>query len=540
MAKAKRPEGSSRKKPGKAAAKAPAPKKQTTSTARGTAKDKREQTAAPAEPVKAKAGKAPPKREAEPAPVESRKLEPPPEARPRKGRGKAKAPAELEPEPTPSELMESHAQAAGRAEIEAMLRGSVEGEDDADDAEEAEAEGASPLDDDEAALQAGLNALNAEVEALAELVAREAGAGTEAEAAEPEPEDEDSERELAPGGDDEYFADETDGIDATEELAALDGELEPEPAGYRETMRDVSRVGDSPPLAARAVGALVLARDVVGQSLSGGGLGKLWGAVRGVAKAVTTGLGASGSRDVDEYGKDSELTEALSPVSQFLYERYWRVTVEGAELLPDGPAIVVANHSGALPFDGPVLSQAISRERPDLREPRWLVEDQIFYAPFFGTLFNRLGAVRACPENAMRLLSERRPVIVFPEGAQGTGKSFRERYQLKRLGRGGFAKLAVRAGVPIIPAAVVGAEEALPMLGKLPMRALGLPDLPIMPAPLPAKWSIRFGEPITTGSLGPGAADDLREIQRLVEQTRVQIEGMLQALLGERRSIFAG
>jgi 1-acyl-sn-glycerol-3-phosphate acyltransferase len=288
------------------------------------------------------------------------------------------------------------------------------------------------------------------------------------------------------------------------------------------------------------MGALVLAREVVGNSLHGGGLGKLWGAARGLAKAVTTGLGAAGSREVDEYGKDPALTEALNPVSAFLYERYWRVTVEGAELLPEGAAIIVANHSGALPFDGPVLSQAISRERPELREPRWLVEDQIFYAPFFGTLFNRLGAVRACPENAQRLLSEGRPVIVFPEGAQGSGKSFRERYQLKRLGRGGFAKLAVRAGVPIIPAAVVGAEEALPSLGKLPGRMLGLPDLPLFPGPLPAKWSIRFGEPIQTAALGPAAAEDLREIQRLVEQTRAQLEGMIQALLQERRSVFGG
>ncbi|HLL52407.1 MAG TPA: lysophospholipid acyltransferase family protein [Myxococcaceae bacterium] len=559
---AKGARGSSRRKANRAGG---APQGETTragkaakTPAAGKAPGAKAAPASKAPPAKAAKGLSEPapasrsRRKAEPAPepVESRKArakapaaEPgPAEERPGKRRAKGVTPlVEVEPEPVPSELMESHAQAAGRAEIEAMLRGSVEQDDD-DDLEVA----AEPQnDDDDAALQAGLNALNAEVEALAELVSRERESGLEPLSDDGGGEESGDEAELAAGADDEYFAEELDDFDAAEELAALDGEVDPKPedtrpAGTRETMRDVSRVEAGPPLAARAVGALVLARDVVGGSLGGGGLGKLWGAARGLAKAVSTGLGASGSREVDEYGKDPDLADALSPVASFLYERYWRVTVEGAELLPDGAAIIVANHSGALPFDGPVLSQAISRERPELREARWLVEDQIFHAPFFGTLFNRLGAVRACPENALRLLSEKRPVIVFPEGAQGTGKSFRERYQLKRLGRGGFAKLAVRAGVPIIPAAVVGAEEALPLLGKLPGRMFGLPDLPLIPGPLPAKWSIRFGEPIPTHSLGPAAAEDLHEIQRVVEQTRAQIEGMLQALLSERRSIFAG
>jgi 1-acyl-sn-glycerol-3-phosphate acyltransferase len=135
-------------------------------------------------------------------------------------------------------------------------------------------------------------------------------------------------------------------------------------------------------------------------------------------------------------------------------------------------------------------------------------------------------------------LSEGRPVLVFPEGALGSSKPFSQRYQLKRLGRGGFAKVAIHAGVSLVPVAVVGAEEALPLLGKIPLRALGLPDLPITPGPLPTRWYIRFGEPIPTASLEPGAADNPAEIQRLVEQTRGAIEGMLQALLDERRSVF--
>jgi 1-acyl-sn-glycerol-3-phosphate acyltransferase len=187
-----------------------------------------------------------------------------------------------------------------------------------------------------------------------------------------------------------------------------------------------------------------------------------------------------------------------------------------------------------------VLQQALSRERPDLQEARWLAEDQVFHAPMLGTLMNRLGAVRACPENALRLLDELRPVIVFPEGIQGLSKPFAQRYQLKRFGRGGFVKLALRTGAPIVPVAIVGAEETVPLFGKLPASFLGIPYLPVTPPPLPARWIIRFGDPISMGDLPPEAAEDLSQVQRLTERTRESIQGMLQALLKDRRSVFAG
>ena len=153
---------------------------------------------------------------------------------------------------------------------------------------------------------------------------------------------------------------------------------------------------------------------------------------------------------------------------------------------------------------------------------------------------NRLGAVRACPENALRLLDELRPVIVFPEGIQGLGKSFSQRYQLKRFGRGGFVKLALRTGAPIVPVAIVGAEETAPLLGKIPAGFLGIPYLPVTPPPLPARWIIRFGEPIHMDGFDPETAEDMSQVQRLTERTRESIQGMLQALLKERRSVFSG
>jgi 1-acyl-sn-glycerol-3-phosphate acyltransferase len=290
----------------------------------------------------------------------------------------------------------------------------------------------------------------------------------------------------------------------------------------------------------RFSGLLSLAKDLAFQALASERLGKTMGSAQGMLNAALTGIGVGGGMAIDEYGKDAALTGVMQPVVDFLYERYWRVSVQGASHVPAGPVLLVANHSGALPFDGPVLQQALSRERPDLQEARWLAEDQVFHAPMLGTLMNRLGAVRACPENALRLLDELRPLIVFPEGIQGLSKPFAQRYQLKRFGRGGFVKLALRTGAPIVPVAIVGAEETAPLFGKIPASFLGLSYLPLTPPPLPARWTIRFGDPISVGELPPEAAEDMSQVQRLTERTRESIQGMLQALLKERRSVFAG
>jgi 1-acyl-sn-glycerol-3-phosphate acyltransferase len=286
---------------------------------------------------------------------------------------------------------------------------------------------------------------------------------------------------------------------------------------------------------------LTLAREVVGQVFDSRTVGRTVSAAEGLWRAATCAIGVSGSVDLDDYGRDATLVSSLQPVFDFFYERYWRVRVEGIDHVPEGPAILVANHSGALPFDGPMVAQALVRERADLNQARWLLEDQVFHAPFLGTLANRLGAIRACPENALRLLDEERPIIVFPEGIQGIGKTYKDRYQLKRFGRGGFVKLALRAGAPIIPVAVVGAEESMPVLFKLPGGLFGVPYLPVTPLgplPLPARWAIRFGEPIDLGGATADDEHDLPRVQRLAERTRESIQGMLTALLEERSSVF--
>ncbi|HXX29964.1 MAG TPA: lysophospholipid acyltransferase family protein [Myxococcaceae bacterium] len=274
-------------------------------------------------------------------------------------------------------------------------------------------------------------------------------------------------------------------------------------------------------------------------------LAAAWGALRAAVEAIRAGVGSAADVELDVYGGDAHLQAAVAPLAEFLYTHWFRVTVEGAEHVPRGGALLVANHAGALPIDGPILHQALKRSRPDLPDSRWLVEDQVFYAPVLGTLLNRLGGVRASPDNATRLLGEGRPVLVFPEGIQGIGKPFRERYRLKRFGRGGFVKLALRTGVSILPVAVVGGEESLPLLAKLPAGFLGMPYLPVTPlgpVPLPARWFVRIGAPISLPDRGAakGEVATLAVLEAIVERTRRSIEEMLQKLLRARAGVFSG
>lgn len=261
--------------------------------------------------------------------------------------------------------------------------------------------------------------------------------------------------------------------------------------------------------------------------------------VQGLAALVRTLVGrASSETRVDGFGRDEALVSKLQPLAEAIYDGWWRVTVEGVEHVPAGPCLLVANHAGALPIDGPVLHHALKRNRPELAPARWLLEDQVFHAPGLGVLWNRLGAVRASPENAHALLEQGAPVIVFPEGFRGLSKPFSERYQLQRFGRGGYVKIAARAGVPIVPVAIVGAEESVPLLWKLPGGALGLPFLPLTLPALPARWFIQFGEPLPMHHVGAEAADDLAWVQRTNDAVRDTIDGMINGLLERRGGVF--
>jgi len=253
---------------------------------------------------------------------------------------------------------------------------------------------------------------------------------------------------------------------------------------------------------------------------------------------------------VDDFGRDPRATARWEWLFEFLYSKWFRVEATGLENIPaKGRALLVANHAGSLPYDSAMVMHAVRRDHPSRRDVRPLVEDTVFHLPFLGPIMNRIGGVRADPENAERLLQKDELVAVFPEGEKGMGKLWKDRYRLQRFGRGGFVKLALRTGAPIIPVAVVGAEEAAPMLGKVTWFAknIGIPWIPVTPTfpwlgpagllPLPSKWYVQFGAPIDLGNAhGPAAAEDRLLVNKLAEQIRTQIQTMIEGLLGQRRS----
>ncbi|MFF8609072.1 lysophospholipid acyltransferase family protein [Streptomyces sp. NPDC015346] len=260
----------------------------------------------------------------------------------------------------------------------------------------------------------------------------------------------------------------------------------------------------------------------------------------------------TGEYEVDEFGYDEELTEqVLMSLVRPLYEKYFRVEVKGIENIPaEGGALVVANHSGTLPLDGVMMQVAVHDKHPADRHLRLLAADLVFMLPVVNELARKAGHTLACAEDAERLLKAGEIVGVMPEGFKGIGKPFSERYKLQRFGRGGFVSTALRAGVPIVPCSIVGAEEIYPMLGnaKTLARVLGIPYFPLTPTfpwlgplgavPLPTKWTIQFGEPIATDGYAPEAAEDPMLMFNLTDQVREQIQHTLYKLLVQRRSVF--
>ncbi|EDY52772.1 lysophospholipid acyltransferase family protein [Streptomyces clavuligerus] len=260
----------------------------------------------------------------------------------------------------------------------------------------------------------------------------------------------------------------------------------------------------------------------------------------------------TGEYEVDEFGYDEELTDqVLMTVLRPLYEKYFRVEVKGIENIPsEGGALVVANHSGTLPLDGLMMQVAVHDRHPAGRHLRLLAADLVFVLPVVNELARKAGHTLACADDAERLLRRGEVVGVMPEGFKGIGKPFGDRYRLQRFGRGGFVSTALRAGVPIVPCSIVGAEEIYPMIGnsKTLARLLGLPYFPITPTfpwlgpmgavPLPTKWTIQFGEPIETGGHPPEAAEDPMLMFNLTDQVREQIQHTLYKLLVQRRSVF--
>lgn len=260
----------------------------------------------------------------------------------------------------------------------------------------------------------------------------------------------------------------------------------------------------------------------------------------------------NGDYELDEFGFDPELQDKvlLAPFRP-LYEKWFRVETRGLENVPDvGGALVVSNHSGTVAFDAVMTQIALLDHHPAKRRLRMLGADLVFETPVVGEMARKSGSTLACSADADRLLGGGDLVGVWPEGFKGVGKPFSERYKLQRFGRGGFVAAALKARVPIIPTAVVGAEEIYPMIGdaRTLARLVGLPYFPITPTfpwlgplgmvPLPSKWIIMFGEPIRTDEYPEGSEDDPMLVFNVTDQVRETIQQQLYRLLVQRRSVF--
>jgi 1-acyl-sn-glycerol-3-phosphate acyltransferase len=257
--------------------------------------------------------------------------------------------------------------------------------------------------------------------------------------------------------------------------------------------------------------------------------------------------------DVDEWGRSEHMREVARRVYDPLYRHWFRVEWEGLEKIPrTGGALLVANHAGAIPSDAPVIMHGIEAE---LGRPVYGLADYFFrQAPWMGTMWARVGGVPAHPDNALRILRDQGDLcLVFPEGTKGPSKTYTDRYRLRRFGRGGFVEIAMRAGVPVIPIAVVGAEESMPILFRLPSvaRALGVPYVPVTanmlafgPAGLllyfPAKFKLRVLDPVSFDVPAGQERYSKSRVMDEAEKIRMNLQETLYDMLRARRSVWFG
>ncbi len=248
----------------------------------------------------------------------------------------------------------------------------------------------------------------------------------------------------------------------------------------------------------------------------------------------------------DCFGMHPEFLRRAAPFVSFLYKRYFRVDARGMEKIPAGRCLLVANHSGQVPYDGFMVGAAVLNEGRPPRLVRSMVERVIPQVPFLSVILARSGQVVGTPDNCRKLLENDQLVLVFPEGSRGISKSWRKRYQLQEFGHG-FLRLALESQTPIVPVGVVGAEEQAPSFYNVSWLAklLGLPSFPITPTfplfgplgllPLPVRYRIRFGDPIRLRGDSQGNRKSMHDI---VENVREAVADRVRVGLEERQHVF--
>lgn len=245
-----------------------------------------------------------------------------------------------------------------------------------------------------------------------------------------------------------------------------------------------------------------------------------------------------GSFGYDAWGYNENQAKIALGLVKWLYEHYFRVTATGLEHVPaNGRVLVIANHSGQLPMDGVLIGYALATNPHGPRAPRAMIERFFPTVPYLGNLLNSVGAVIGDPLNCAKMLEQDEAIIVFPEGVRGSGKLYKDRYQLQRFGNG-FVHLALQHDTPIVPVGVVGCEETMPAIANIaPLaRLLGIPYAPVAPPlPLPARVYLNFGKPIHFRTRGE--VSETQVIDR-VEQVKTRIRELIATGLAQRTQIF--
>lgn len=249
----------------------------------------------------------------------------------------------------------------------------------------------------------------------------------------------------------------------------------------------------------------------------------------------------------DVFGFEPEFLKYIVPVSEWLYRKYFRAEIHGIDNIPEqGPVLLIANHSGQIPLDGLMIGSACLLDKKPPRMIRSMVERWVPSLPVVSWFFARAGQVPGTRENARILLKRGGCLLVFPEGVRGISKTYDKAYQLQEFGLG-FMRLALETNTPIVPVGVVGAEEQMPALFNLEKlgQLFGAPAFPITPTwpllgpigalPLPVKYRLYFGEPMTF----EGQPDDEDRIVRAqVQEVKDAIDALLKQGLSERQGIF--
>ena len=246
----------------------------------------------------------------------------------------------------------------------------------------------------------------------------------------------------------------------------------------------------------------------------------------------------------DPFGMTADGLRTALPICWALHQAWFRVTSKGIDRIPtDGPAILVANHGGLLPFDGAMLAMDVLLRLPVPRLVRPLVARFVEDIGPVDRFYRRIGAVRAHRPEFQRLLERGELVLVFPEGVEGATKPLPARYRLQHF-HPGFAEEAIRAQVPIVPIAIAGPDDQAPLLADLQPLAklLGLPVFPITPTfpllgplgllPYPVRYRIDVGRPF----LEPSPRDPA-DAPKCAEAVAGRVRGEIQRRLTRLRDI---